>query len=188
MKGGKINNCAGAVIDVKGKGKLVDGIYNAGVINVIENAIVIVDDIYENAAGIIDVTKANAGTESQAAKCINNETGMFFRYYVQSETTAKDLAAALKTRISAQNWTINPIILIWNGNSPATFAGTDLAGKNVHTVTIDRDLTWTSAVKFDQAVDITINSGKTLTAGNGVDTTGFNVGSAVVTINGMSES
>ena len=59
FKGGKINNCAGAVIDVKGK--LVDGIYNAGVINVIEIAIVIVDDIYENAAGIIDVTKANAG-------------------------------------------------------------------------------------------------------------------------------
>lgn len=87
---------------------------------------------------------------------------MFFRYYVQSETTAKDLAAALKTRISAQNWTINPIILIWNDNSPATFAGTDLAGKNVHTVTIDRDLTWTSAVKFDQAVDITINAGKTM--------------------------
>lgn len=180
LKGGKINNCAGAVIDVKGK--LVDGIYNAGVINVIENGLVIADGIFDDKAGIIDVTKANAGTESQAAKSF--DTAMQFRYTVQGEKTAADLQKALKARISAHNYGIDksPVILIWDANSPAEFKGTDLSGTaNVQYITFDRDLTIIDSTRFFEAKSIIVN--KILTLGNGTEM-GFNVGSAVVTING----
>ena len=180
LKGGKINNCAGAVIDVKGK--LVDGIYNAGVINVIENGLVIADGIFDDKAGIIDVTKANAGTESQAAKSF--DTAMQFRYTVQGEKTAVDLEKALKARISAHNYGIekSPVLLIWDANSPAEFQGTQLSGTaNVQYITFDRDLTINASTRFSEAKTVIVN--KILTLGNGAEM-GFNVGSAVVTING----
>lgn len=193
---GKIRNLANATINVSGK--LVDNIYNSGLINVIGNGLVIVNnkvdavstnvtwkDASKNLAeGIIDVTAAYAGTDAQAAKCLDSEN-MFFRYTVNKDK-AKDLEAELKTRISSNNYGKNPIILVWAANSPATFQGVDLSSKNanVTNVVIDNDLTLVAATRMTEAEYITINAGKTLTIGNGATTEGFNLGSAEVTING----
>lgn len=179
------------------EGKLENEIYNGGLINVKKNGLVIVNNTVAEAeitvevkdnvnktfaatAGIIDVTEANDGTAAQAAKCISSED-MYFRYTV-SETAAKNLAAALKTRISEQNYNVNPIILVWAANSPANFAGTELDDSNVNTVIINRDLTLTANTRFQDAEYVTINS--LVTVGNGNSALGFNCGAAEVTVNG----
>ncbi|MBE6276362.1 MAG: hypothetical protein E7096_08505 [Bacteroides sp.] len=176
LKGGngKINNNVNAVINVTGH--LYDNVYNSGLINVIENAIVIVEDCLNNEAGIIDVTRANDSSESHTAK--SGCTDMYFRYTVAAETTAKDLEAALKARISNNNYGINPVILIWGANSANTFYGyVDHA--NVVDVTIDNKLTLTANTRFDDVQKFTVNN--FLTVDNNVV---LNVKNAVVTVNG----
>lgn len=141
---GDINNDRGAVINVTGK--LSDNVYNAGLINVIEDGIVVVNSVYNNIAGTIDVTRANATTTAQAAKCVNS-TSMYFAYTVGEEKTAAELVAALKARISDVNYGKNPIKLTWGAASASEFEG-KLDTPNATDVTINNSLTLTGDTRF----------------------------------------
>ena len=143
------------------KGHLAEDIMNQGLINVIGNGRVVVNGelnlevednpetkVVENTiAGIIDVTKANAGTEA-CAKDKSDENGKnYFRYDVQAETTATALISALKDRISQHNWsstedvkTNNRIIIRWTAETTATEFSGDTKDMNIDRVIISKDL------------------------------------------------
>lgn len=174
---GVINN----TMTINVQGKLVNQVFSNGVINVIENGLVIVEGILNEKAGIIDVTDASAATTSQAAKSV--DTAMQFRYTVHGEMTAAALQESLKARISAHNYGTSPVILIWGANSAAEFKGTDLSGKsNVQYIIVNRDLTIVDDARFADLKSMVVNN--TLTIGNGAESMGFNVGESIVTING----
>lgn len=141
---GIINNGENAVVNVTGK--LSDNVYNAGLINVIEDGIVVVYGIYNGIIGTIDVTKANATTKAQAAKCVNS-TSMYFAYTVGEEETATELVVALKARISDVNYGKNPVKLTWGATSATKFAGM-LDSANAENVTINNDLTLAGNTRF----------------------------------------
>lgn len=164
---GKINNDKNAVINVAGK--LSDNVFNAGLINVIEDGIVVVNDIYNDIVGTIDVTKANATTTAQAAKCVNSEL-MYFAYTVGEETTATELVAALKARISDNNYGKNPIKLTWSATSATEFAGM-LDSANATDVIINNNLTLTANTRFqDVATDkFIVNGFLTIANGNSLE-------------------
>ena len=151
---GVLTNNHGATINVKGS--LTENIKNAGVINVIENGIVIVNgkptgDTGLN--GIIDISQANAGAPAQAARDMGGVNHNYFRYTVGTETTATALQEALKLRISSDNWgtTKNPIILVWGENSATSFAGT-MTQANVERIEIENDLVIEAKVGTDVVV------------------------------------
>ena len=131
------------------KGHLAQDIMNVHLINVIGDGRVVVngDLNKDGVAGIIDVTKANAGEEGWA-KDISTHTGRnYFRYDVQAETTATDLISALKQRISQNNWNNvnnvadnNRIIIRWTAETTATEFSGDTKDMNIERVIISKDL------------------------------------------------
>lgn len=172
---GKVNNAG--TINVEGK--LKENVYSKGLINVIGNGIVIAKDIFDNTAGIIDVTKANNTDVAHAAK--SNSQTMYFRYTVNVDNATKLAENELYPRISEENYTKNRIILVWDATSPAKYNGTlALDDVNVTDVIINRELLLDGNTRFQDAVNVAIN--KQVTVGNGATSTGFNCGSAVVTI------
>ena len=130
------------------KGHLAQDIMNVHLINVIGNGRVVVngDLNKDGVAGIIDVTKANAGEEGWA-KDISTHTGRnYFRYDVQAEPTATALISALKERISQNNWNKenvadnNRIIIRWTAETTATEFSGDTKDMNIERVIISKDL------------------------------------------------
>lgn len=136
VEGKTINNDKKAVINVKGI--LADGVYNAGLINAIEDGIVVVTGAYNETAGTIDVTAANGTSTAQAAKCLD-QVNQYFAYTVANEKTAVELVASLKARISSYNYGINPVKLTWAATSASEFVG-QLRTPNVTEVTINNSL------------------------------------------------
>ena len=128
-------------------GELMDNVQNSGLIAVKENGHVIVNGCVEGAAkGIIDVTEANAdANNAQAAKDRQyGETANHFQYTVKDNTTAQLLEAALKTRISSNNYgrsTVtdnNPITILFAKAGEITYSGVDLDKANVaHVVVVE---------------------------------------------------
>ena len=176
---GKVNNAG--TINVEGK--LKENVYSKGLINVIGEGIVIAKDILDETAGIIDVTKANNTNAAHAAK--SNSDDMYFRYTVNVTTGDKLDKEQLFPRISAQNYTVNPVILVWDATSPANYQGGTkvMTDVNVTDVIINRELLLDGNTGFEDAVNVEIN--KEVTVGNGTKDAGFNCGSAIVTINSI---
>ena len=144
------------------KGHLAQDIMNVKLINVIGDGRVVVngDLNKDGVAGIIDVTKANAGEEG-CAKDISNHTGRnYFRYDVKAETTATDLISALKDRISQQNWRNenvadnNRIIIRWTSETTATTFTGSTAAMNIERVIISKDLKFTGETEFPHLNDV----------------------------------
>lgn len=188
------------------KGHLAEDIMNQGLINVIGNGRVVVngelnlaDDVEdETIAGIIDVTKANAGTEA-CAKDKSDENGKnYFRYDVQAETTATALISALKDRISQQNWgnedveANNRIIIRWTAETTATEFSGDTKDMNIDRVIISKDLkivNRTEDPKYAGANFPHLNDmyyGYDLYPTNGVETSAFVV-NATLTVDDYAE-
>ena len=176
---GKVNNAG--TINVEGK--LKENVYSKGLINVIGDGIVIANCIPNEEAGIIDVTNANNKDAAHAAK--SNSSDMYFRYTVNVETGEKLTAYELKPRISAENYTNNPIILVWDDKSPAKYEGGTkvVADANITDVIINRELLLNGNTGFEDAVNVAIN--KQVTVGNGAEVAGFNCGKATVTISSV---
>lgn len=164
---GTINIAAGARVTAKvGEGKLanvgtinVEGdltedIQNSGIINVIGDGHVGVNGIVDGEAnGIIDISKANNAASSRVAKdMVTGKTGNYFRYTVKEEIAA-DLKNVLKALISSNNIGVNPVILVWDTDSPATFGSTTNQGLvnegKVERVVINRELTLIGTVTFN---------------------------------------
>ena len=195
------------------KGHLAEDIMNQGLINVIGNGRVVVNgalnndvknnpetDVVENTiAGIIDVTKANAGTEA-CAKDKSDENGKnYFRYDVQAEDTAEELIEALQDRISQHNWsstedvkTNNRIIIRWTAETTATEFSGDTKDMNIDRVIISKDLkivTRTADPKSNGAYFPHLNDmyyGYDLYPTNGVETPAFVV-NATLTVDDDAE-
>lgn len=170
---GKIVNNYDCVINAKGT---LDGnVLNAGLINVIENGIVIVEGGVENQGvvsyGVIDVTAANEDNAAFAAKCNDTENMMTFAYTVGAEDDATELVATLKNKISSKNYGKNPVKLTWGENSAETFEGR-LNTPNVTIIKIENNLTVKSYTLFEDAetfvVDgyLTVANGATLDLGS----------------------
>lgn len=144
-----LRNRKGGIINVEGK--LLDKVQNSGLINCINHGQVIVNGYVadDNQNGIIDVTKADDTHPAQAAKDYENadRTKMnSFRYTVNAETTAADLDAALKARISSHNYGKNPIIVIWGTESPVAFSGK--VNSNVERVAVLNNLVISDVTEF----------------------------------------
>ena len=128
-------------------GELMDNVQNSGYIAVAENGHVIVNGCVEGMAkGVIDVTDANAdANNAQAAKDRQyGETANHFQYTVKDNTTAQLLEAALKTRISSNNYgrsTVtdnNPITILFAKAGEITYSGIELDKANVaHVVVVE---------------------------------------------------
>lgn len=110
---------------------------------------------------------------------------MYFRYTVNVTTGDILDKEQLFPRISAQNYTVNPVILVWDATSPANYQGGTkvMADVNVTDVIINRELLLDGNTGFEDAVNVAIN--KEVTVGNGTKDAGFNCGSATVTINSI---
>lgn len=165
---GTINVAAGAKLSVKDdntlanqeagvinvKGDLMENIQNSGIIYVIGDGHVGVNGIVANSAnGIIDISAANNGASSRVAKdMVTGKAGNYFRYTVK-QTIAADLKNTLAALISDNNYGKNPVILVWNADSPATFGNTSNQGLvnagKVERVIIERELTLIGTVTFN---------------------------------------
>lgn len=76
----------------------------------------------------------------------------YFAYTVASETTAKDLVASLKLRISSENYGKNPVKLTWDAETSASeFAGM-FDSANATDVTINNNLTLAANTRFQDVV------------------------------------
>lgn len=144
-------NQEAGVINVKGD--LMENIQNSGIINVIGDGHVGVNGIVANSAnGIIDISAANNGASSRVAKdMVTGKAGNYFRYTVK-QTIAADLKNTLAALISNNNYKNNPIILVWDNNSPATFGNSQNYGYvdvKVERAIIDRELTLIGTVTFN---------------------------------------
>lgn len=144
-------NQEAGVINVKGD--LMENIQNSGIINVIGDGHVGVNGIVDNSAnGIIDISAANNGASSRVAKdMVTGKAGNYFRYTVK-QTIAADLKNTLAALISDNNYKNNPIILVWDNNSPATFGNSQNYGYvdvKVERAIIDRELTLIGTVTFN---------------------------------------
>lgn len=145
-------NQEAGVINVKGD--LMENIQNSGIINVIGDGHVGVNGIVDGKAnGIIDISKANNAASSRVAKdMVTGMTGNYFRYTVKEEIAA-DLKNVLKALISSNNIGVNPVILVWDTDSPATFGSTTNQGLvnegKVERVVINRELTLIGTVTFN---------------------------------------
>lgn len=144
-------NQEAGVINVKGD--LMENIQNSGIINVIGDGHVGVNGIVANSAnGIIDISAANNGASSRVAKdMVTGKAGNYFRYTVK-QTIAADLKNTLAALISDNNYKNNPIILVWDNNSPATFGNSQNYGYvdvKVERAIIDRELTLIGTVTFN---------------------------------------
>lgn len=144
-------NQEAGVINVKGD--LMENIQNSGIINVIGDGHVGVNGIVANSAnGIIDISAANNGASSRVAKdVVTGKAGNYFRYTVK-QTIAADLKNTLAALISDNNYKNNPIILVWDNNSPATFGNSQNYGYvdvKVERAIIDRELTLIGTVTFN---------------------------------------
>lgn len=136
-------------------GDLVENIKNSGVIYVVENGHVGVNGVVENKAnGIIDLSSANNEASANAAfDKVTGKFGNYFRYTVK-ETEGPALRVNVKALISENNYDKNPIILVWNSKSPATFGNTSATGNitvdyMVERVIIERELTLNQSVLFE---------------------------------------
>lgn len=153
MTGTIVNNTA-CVINVKGT---LDGnVQNAGLINVIENGIVIVEDGVNGTFGVIDVTAANEDNAAFAAKSNDANNMMKFAYTVGAEDDATELVATLKNKISSKNYGKNPVILTWGANSATTFEGR-LRTPNVTEVVINNNLTVKKYTMFEDVLSFAVN-------------------------------
>lgn len=145
-------NQEAGVINVKGD--LMENIQNSGIIYVIGDGHVGVNGIVANSAnGIIDISAANNGASSRVAKdMVTGKAGNYFRYTVK-QTIAADLKNTLAALISDNNYGKNPVILVWNADSPATFGNTSNQGLvnagKVERVIIERELTLIGTVTFN---------------------------------------
>lgn len=144
-------NQEAGVINVKGD--LMENIQNSGIIYVIGDGHVGVNGIVANSAnGIIDISAANNGASSRVAKdMVTGKAGNYFRYTVK-QTIAADLKNTLAALISDNNYKNNPIILVWDNNSPATFGNSQNYGYvdvKVERAIIDRELTLIGTVTFN---------------------------------------
>lgn len=144
-------NQEAGVINVKGD--LMENIQNSGIIYVIGDGHVCVNGIVANSAnGIIDISAANNGASSRVAKdMVTEKAGNYFRYTVK-QTIAADLKNTLAALISDKNYKNNPIILVWDNNSPATFGNSQNYGYvdvKVERAIIDRELTLIGTVTFN---------------------------------------
>lgn len=144
-------NQEAGVINVKGD--LMENIQNSGIIYVIGDGHVGVNGIVANSAnGIIDISAANNGASSRVAKdMVTGKAGNYFRYTVK-QTIAADLKNTLAALISDNNYKNNPIILVWDNNSPATFGNSqnyDYVDVKVERAIIDRELTLIGTVTFN---------------------------------------
>lgn len=144
-------NQEAGVINVKGD--LMENIQNSGIIYVIGDGHVGVNGIVANSAnGIIDISAANNGASSRVAKdMVTGKAGNYFRYTVK-QTIAADLKNTLAALISDNNYKNNPIILVWDNNSPATFGNSQNYGYvdvKVERTIIDRELTLIGTVTFN---------------------------------------
>lgn len=144
-------NQEAGVINVEGD--LMENIQNSGIINVIGDGHVGVNGIVANSAnGIIDISAANNGASSRVAKdMVTGKAGNYFRYTVK-QTIAADLKNTLAALISDNNYKSNPIILVWDNNSPATFGNSQNYGYvdvKVERAIIDRELTLIGTVTFN---------------------------------------
>ena len=139
---GTITVAEGAEVNVTGKNQLVntgiievsghlfEQIANYAEIFVIGNGEVVVNgdlNTEGELAGIIDITQANDGINAHAAKDMsraNKNKKNYFRYDVNDEETAEELDAALKARISDNNYADNGtgarIIVRWTNATTAT--------------------------------------------------------------------
>ena len=141
------------------EGELVENIQNSGLINVKGDGHVIVNGKIEGKVnGIIDVTEANDDNTAHAAK--DKTLDNYFRYTVGTENRGSTLQAALKARISSQNWSLtgNPIILVWGANSATSFYG-NMTEANVERIIIENDLVITKTAsttitKFGELNDL----------------------------------
>lgn len=156
---GKVNNSKGAVINVKGT--LDNKVYNAGLINVIEDGIVIVEEGLDGVYGIIDVTAANESNTAFAAKSNDANNKMYFAYTVGAEKSAADLAAVLKDKISSKNYGKNPVILTWAANSATEYTG-KLTSANVTEVIINNNLTMSGTSSFPAVEKFVVNGSLTV--------------------------
>lgn len=165
---GTINVAAGAKLSVKDgntlanqeagvinvKGDLMENIQNSGIIYVIGDGHVGVNGVVADSAhGIIDISAANNGASSRVAKdVVTGKAGNYFRYTVK-QTIAADLKNTLAALISDNNYGKNPVILVWNADSPATFGNTSNQGLvnagKVERVIIERELTLIGTVTFN---------------------------------------
>lgn len=144
-------NQEAGVINVKGD--LMENIQNSGIIYVIGDGHVGVNGIVANSAnGIIDISASNNGASSRVAKdMVTGKAGNYFRYTVK-QTIAADLKNTLAALISDNNYKNNPIILVWDNNSPATFGNSQNYGYvdvKVERAIIDRELTLIGTVTFN---------------------------------------
>lgn len=144
-------NQEAGVINVKGD--LMENIQNSGIIYVIGDGHVGVNGIVANSAnGIIDISAANNGASSRVAKdMVTGKAGNYFRYTVK-QTIVADLKNTLAALISDNNYKNNPIILVWDNNSPATFGNSQNYGYvdvKVERAIIDRELTLIGTVTFN---------------------------------------
>lgn len=144
-------NQEAGVINVKGD--LMENIQNSGIINVIGDGHVGVNGVVADSAhGIIDISAANNGASSRVAKdVVTGKAGNYFRYTVK-QTIAADLKNTLAALISDKNYKNNPIILVWDNNSPATFGNSRNYGYvdvKVERAIIDRELTLIGTVTFN---------------------------------------
>ena len=150
--GNTLANQEAGVINVKGD--LMENIQNSGIIYVIGDGHVGVNGIVANSAnGIIDISAANNGASSRVAKdMVTGKAGNYFRYTVK-QTIAADLKNTLAALISDNNYGKNPVILVWNADSPATFGNTSNQGLvnagKVERVIIERELTLIGTVTFN---------------------------------------
>ena len=132
----------------------MENIQNSGIIYVIGDGHVGVNGIVANSAnGIIDISAANNGASSRVAKdVVTGKAGNYFRYTVK-QTIAADLKNTLAALISDNNYGKNPVILVWNADSPATFGNTSNQGLvnagKVERVIIERELTLIGTVTFN---------------------------------------
>lgn len=165
---GTINVAAGAKLSVKDdntlanqeagvinvEGDLMENIQNSGIIYVIGDGHVGVNGVVADSAhGIIDISAANNGASSRVAKdVVTGKAGNYFRYTVK-QTIAADLKNTLAALISDNNYGKNPVILVWNADSPATFGNTSNQGLvnagKVERVIIERELTLIGTVTFN---------------------------------------
>ena len=135
-------NCKNAIINVDGN--LGDNVQNSGVIYVKAQGQLIANGIVETTnelsksagvvKGIIDVTAAD-GTENDAQKARDMVAGgsqetnegadksNAFRYTIKKSTDAKELVAALKSRISSSNFLNNEVIIEFDANSKINYYG-----------------------------------------------------------------
>lgn len=152
MDDNTLANQEAGVINVEGD--LMENIQNSGIIYVIGDGHVGVNGVVADSAhGIIDISAANNGASSRVAKdVVTGKAGNYFRYTVK-QTIAADLKNTLAALISDNNYGKNPVILVWNADSPATFGNTSNQGLvnagKVERVIIERELTLIGTVTFN---------------------------------------